>query len=135
MLRVPHCLDNTLTDGGKVVSLKLRPHFTPQKYFFSSSPILICVRGPRFGKFKEEKKNIDLVGTGTRDLAACSTVVNGRACVAGPQVERFMNENWKELYQSMSPGISEAFAQVVRNTVNSVASGLPFDTVFPERTS
>jgi hypothetical protein len=31
MSRLPHFLDNWLTDGGKVVSLKLRPPFTPRK--------------------------------------------------------------------------------------------------------
>jgi hypothetical protein len=31
MLRIPHCLDNRLTDGAKVVSPTHRPHFTPQK--------------------------------------------------------------------------------------------------------
>jgi hypothetical protein len=34
MLRIPHCLDNRLIDGGKVVSPTHRPHFTPQKHFF-----------------------------------------------------------------------------------------------------
>jgi hypothetical protein len=32
----------------------------------------------------------------------------------------------------MSPAISEAFSQVVGNIVNTIASGMPFDTVFPE---
>jgi hypothetical protein len=44
MLRIPHCLDNRLIDGGKVVSLTLRPHFTPQKHFLLF-PVLISVRG------------------------------------------------------------------------------------------
>jgi hypothetical protein len=30
MIRIPHCVDNRLTDGGKVVSRMHRPHFTPQ---------------------------------------------------------------------------------------------------------
>jgi hypothetical protein len=29
--RLPHFLDNRLTDGGEVVSLTLRPPFTPQE--------------------------------------------------------------------------------------------------------
>jgi hypothetical protein len=37
MLRIPHCLDNWLIDGGKVVSPTHRPHFTPQKHFFNAS--------------------------------------------------------------------------------------------------
>jgi rRNA maturation protein Nop10 len=34
MLRIPYCLDNRLTDGGKVVSLTHPPHFTPQKHYY-----------------------------------------------------------------------------------------------------
>jgi hypothetical protein len=29
--RLPHCLENWLTDGGKVVSLTRRPHLYPQE--------------------------------------------------------------------------------------------------------
>jgi hypothetical protein len=36
MLRIPHCLDNRLTDGGKIVSLTHRPLSTPQKHFSAS---------------------------------------------------------------------------------------------------
>jgi hypothetical protein len=31
MLRIAHCLDSRLTDGGKVVSLMHRPRFTPER--------------------------------------------------------------------------------------------------------
>jgi hypothetical protein len=31
MLRIPHFLDNRLRDGGEVISLTRRQHFTPQK--------------------------------------------------------------------------------------------------------
>jgi hypothetical protein len=38
MLKIPHCLDNRLRDGGKVVSPTHRQNFTPQKqYYFSVS--------------------------------------------------------------------------------------------------
>jgi hypothetical protein len=40
MSRIPHCLDNRLTDGGEVVSLTTRPHSTSQKPFL----VLISVR-------------------------------------------------------------------------------------------
>jgi hypothetical protein len=43
MLRIPHCLDNWLTDGGKVVSPTQPPHFTPQKhYYFNASGTHFC---------------------------------------------------------------------------------------------
>jgi hypothetical protein len=35
MLRIPHCLDNRLKDGGKVVSLMRRPLlYSPETLFF-----------------------------------------------------------------------------------------------------
>jgi hypothetical protein len=37
MLRITHCLDNRLIDGGKVVSTTHRPRSTPQKRYFSAS--------------------------------------------------------------------------------------------------
>jgi hypothetical protein len=43
MLRIPHCLDNRLIDGGKVISLTHRPLSTPQKhYFFNVSGTQFC---------------------------------------------------------------------------------------------
>jgi hypothetical protein len=44
MLRIPHCLDNRFADGGKVVSLTHRPHFTPQKLYYSASGTHFCQR-------------------------------------------------------------------------------------------
>jgi hypothetical protein len=44
MLRIPHCLDNRLTDGGKVVSPTHRPRSTPHKHYFSA---LILLQGER----------------------------------------------------------------------------------------
>jgi hypothetical protein len=34
ILRILHCLDSRLIDGGKVVSFTHRPHHSPQKHFF-----------------------------------------------------------------------------------------------------
>jgi hypothetical protein len=39
ILRIPHCLDNRITNGGEVVSLKRRPRFTPRTIFWY--PILL----------------------------------------------------------------------------------------------
>jgi hypothetical protein len=44
MLRIPHCLDNWLTDGGEFGSFTHRPLSTPQKYRFLFL-VLISVRG------------------------------------------------------------------------------------------
>jgi hypothetical protein len=42
MLRISHCRDSRLTDGGKVVSLTHRPRSTPQKHYFSASGTDFC---------------------------------------------------------------------------------------------
>jgi hypothetical protein len=42
MLRIPHCLDNQLTDGGEVISLTHQPRSRTQKYYVSISDTDIC---------------------------------------------------------------------------------------------
>jgi hypothetical protein len=43
MLRIPHCLDNRLTGGGKFVSLTRRlPPYSPETYLISVSGTHIC---------------------------------------------------------------------------------------------
>jgi hypothetical protein len=78
MLRIPHCLDNRLTDGGKVVSLRHRPRYTNQKRTFILLLALISVRGykPR-GLVRPEglgklKVFYDLMGSRTHDLPVCN---------------------------------------------------------------
>jgi hypothetical protein len=82
MLRIPHCVDNRLTDGGKVISPMHPPHFTPQKhYYFNVSGTHFCYRLNKFqglvllkGLGKMKKKIIHLIAYRTRDLPACSIV-------------------------------------------------------------
>jgi hypothetical protein len=45
MLRIPHCLDNRLTDGSQTISLMHWQHSTPQKHFFFLPLVLIYVGG------------------------------------------------------------------------------------------
>jgi hypothetical protein len=42
MSRIPHCLDNRLTDGGKVVSFTHRPRSASQKHYFSVPGTHFC---------------------------------------------------------------------------------------------
>jgi hypothetical protein len=42
MFWIPHCLDNRLTDGGKVVSPTHRTRSTPEKHYFSVSGTHFC---------------------------------------------------------------------------------------------
>jgi hypothetical protein len=75
--RLPHFVDNRLTDGGEVVSLTRRSPFTPPGRFLG----LISVRGGddpraimRLEGLGQLKKSSDLIENQTRDLPACSLV-------------------------------------------------------------
>jgi hypothetical protein len=74
MLKIPHCLDSRLTDGGKVVSPAHRPRSPPQKYYFSASGTHSCYRlskaqgVERLEGLDKLKKIIHLIGVRIRDL-------------------------------------------------------------------
>jgi hypothetical protein len=80
MLRIPHCLDSRLTGGGKVVSPTHFPRSTPQKHYLSVSGSHFCYRlSEPQGLVRPEglgqlKKFLHLIGSRTRDFAACSIV-------------------------------------------------------------
>jgi hypothetical protein len=79
MLRIPHCLDNRLIVGGKVVSLTHQPYFTVQKhYYFNVSGTHFCYRLSKPQGLVRPKDlvnlKIHLIGNGTRNLPACSIV-------------------------------------------------------------
>jgi hypothetical protein len=75
LLRILHCLDNLLTDGNEVVNFTHRPCSTILKHFLFLSLLLIFVGGlSAAGKIRQVENFIDLIGSRTRDIPACSIV-------------------------------------------------------------
>jgi hypothetical protein len=74
-LRLLHLLDNLLTEGGEVVSLKRRPPCTPRK--IPGTHFCYRMSLPQShsaaGRIRSLGKSID-IGNRIRDLAACNTV-------------------------------------------------------------
>jgi hypothetical protein len=74
--RLPHFLDNRLTDGGEVVILTCRPPFTPKKI----SGTHLCQRLSRLqghntaGRIRLIENFSDLIGNRTHELPGCSIV-------------------------------------------------------------
>jgi hypothetical protein len=79
MLRVPHCLDSRLTDGGKVVSPTQRPRSSPQKHYMSASGTRSWLE--ELGKLK---KLIQLIGSRTCDFRLIALCLNHYA-IARPR--------------------------------------------------
>jgi hypothetical protein len=74
--RLPHLLENRVTDGGEVISIMRQPPFTPGRFLG-----LISVRGwvdrrviVRLEGLGQLKHSSDLIGNRNRDLPACSMV-------------------------------------------------------------
>jgi hypothetical protein len=80
MLRIPHCLDSRITDGGKVVNPTHRPRSIHRERYSSVSDIHFCLtltepHGPvRLEGLGKLKKLIQLIGSRTSDLPARSLV-------------------------------------------------------------
>jgi hypothetical protein len=85
MLKSTHCLDNRLTDFGKVVSLTHKPRSTPRKHYFSASGTHFCYRlNKPWSLVRPEglsklKTFIHLIGSRILDLPACS-IFPSRLC-------------------------------------------------------
>jgi hypothetical protein len=80
MLRIPHCLDSRLTDGGEDGRLTRRPRSTRHKHYSSASGTHFCwmlsePQGPvQLERLDKLKKVIHAIGSRTRDLSAGSKV-------------------------------------------------------------
>jgi hypothetical protein len=76
MSRLQYFLDNWLRDGGEVVGLQHRPHFTRERLFWYSflSEAESTGQGHSVaGRIRSLKKFNELIGTLTRNLPACMT--------------------------------------------------------------
>jgi hypothetical protein len=84
--RLSHFLDSWLTDGGQVVSLMLRPPFTPRKIpdthfcYKLSRP----QRHSTAGRIRWTENSNDLIRNQTRNLPACSIVLQPTRLLCAP---------------------------------------------------
>jgi Haemolymph juvenile hormone binding protein (JHBP). len=53
--------------------------------------------------------------------------------VAGKQMNEFLQENWREVYEDLSPAINTAFTEIVNTIIRGIAGSVPFDIAFPEK--
>jgi hypothetical protein len=44
----------------------------------------------------------------------------------------FLQENWKDVYEELSPAVIATFTEIVTTIVRGVAGSVPFDVAFPE---
>jgi hypothetical protein len=91
MLRIPHCLDNRLIDGRKVVSPTHRPHFTPQKHYFFCFWYAFLLEaewtpGPSAPSFSDESYITRSLYAGLTDECEMAFAIKKCAYAADPEV-------------------------------------------------
>ncbi|XP_014254915.2 protein takeout-like [Cimex lectularius] len=51
----------------------------------------------------------------------------------GGNMNRFINENWKEIMKDLSPAFSKSLASIFKTVLQNMANVVPFDIMFPEK--
>jgi hypothetical protein len=47
-------------------------------------------------------------------------------------MNKFLNENWKDLVRELAPPVAEALSQVVQTVLTNIFGLVPYDEAFPE---
>jgi len=45
----------------------------------------------------------------------------------------FLQENWKVVYEDLSPAVITAFTEIVNTIIRGIAGSVPFDVAFPQK--
>lgn len=51
----------------------------------------------------------------------------------GPNMNKFMNDNWKEIFNEMKGPFEESFGLIFLDITNRVFSRVPIDEIFPTK--
>jgi len=46
-------------------------------------------------------------------------------------MNKFLQENWREVYEELSPAVITAFTEIVNTIIRGIAGSVPFDVAFP----
>lgn len=46
-------------------------------------------------------------------------------------MNRFLNENWKDIIKEVAPAVADALTEVYRATIGAMADLVPFEYIFP----
>jgi hypothetical protein len=53
--------------------------------------------------------------------------------VAGNQMNVFLQENWRDVYEDLSPAVITAFTEIVNTIMRGIAGSVPFEVAFPQK--
>ncbi|WP_191113324.1 JHBP domain-containing protein, partial [Acinetobacter pittii] len=51
----------------------------------------------------------------------------------GGNMNRFLNENWKEILRDLKPALSKTLANLAKTILQNMSNLIPFDVMFPEK--
>lgn len=81
--------------------------------------------GVQYGKVKNYKLNYDT----ERSYYRLDNLFNGDA-VLGEQMNKFLDENWKEIDTEFGPAISETIAQICVTIASAFFDRIPYNQLF-----
>jgi hypothetical protein len=55
--------------------------------------------------------------------------------VPDKQLNQFLNENWKDVFEYLSPTVSSVVAEIAYQIKSALHKMVPFDVAFPEKMS
>ncbi|XP_069681804.1 protein takeout-like [Periplaneta americana] len=67
----------------------------------------------------------------TRVYVHLDNLFNGDK-ILGEEMNKFLNDNWREVFDELVPNISAAFVEIFKDLANGLAKQFPFDVLFPE---
>lgn len=50
----------------------------------------------------------------------------------GDTFNKFVNENWQDIFKEIKPAMASSLAQVYKSILNNVFSNIPYDEMFEE---
>lgn len=64
-------------------------------------------------------------------LLTTYTTNNAHFIITGENMNRFLNENWKDIIKEVGPAVADALTDVFRATMGAMADLVPFEYIFP----
>lgn len=85
----------------------------------------------RFVYLKFNKSTLSIFRYIFRLICHFTNLFNGEK-VLEDSINRFLNENWKDILEEIKPAVSKTIGNVYMNTINKIADKIPYNDIIIE---